>query len=67
MRRRDVTRFALTVPALALMRHAARAADTDFKVGVVASVTGTFASPTKAASANKCVGTPTKLPLTTKA
>jgi branched-chain amino acid transport system substrate-binding protein len=46
MRRRDLTRFALTIPALALMGRA-HAEQTDFKVGVVASVTGTFASPTK--------------------
>jgi branched-chain amino acid transport system substrate-binding protein len=47
MRRRDLTRLALTVPVLNLVGRSARAADPDFKVGVVASVTGPFASPTK--------------------
>jgi branched-chain amino acid transport system substrate-binding protein len=46
MRRRQFTRFAAALPVLGLP-SVARAADTDFKVGVVASVTGTFASPTK--------------------
>jgi branched-chain amino acid transport system substrate-binding protein len=47
MRRRDLTRLAVTIPALALTGFTARAAESDFKVGVVASVTGPFASPTK--------------------
>jgi branched-chain amino acid transport system substrate-binding protein len=47
MRRRDLTRLAVTIPALSLTGLTARAADPEFKVGVVASVTGTFASPTK--------------------
>jgi branched-chain amino acid transport system substrate-binding protein len=47
MRRRDFTRFAVTMPALTLAGHTARATESEFKVGVVASVTGTFASPTK--------------------
>src|SRR3954463_4177663 len=47
MRRRDLTRLALTIPALNVLGRSARAAESDFKVGVVASVTGPFASPTK--------------------
>jgi branched-chain amino acid transport system substrate-binding protein len=47
MRRRDLTRLAVTIPALSLVGFAARAAEPEFKVGVVASVTGPFASPTK--------------------
>jgi branched-chain amino acid transport system substrate-binding protein len=47
MRRRDLTRLAVTIPASSLTGLTARAADPEFKVGVVASVTGTFASPTK--------------------
>ena len=47
MRRREFTRLAASLPLLPAFASAAGAADSAFKVGVVASVTGTFASPTK--------------------
>ncbi len=47
MRRRDLTKLAMAAPMLGLVRREARAADTEFKIGVVASVTGSFAAPTK--------------------
>ena len=47
MRRRDLTRFALTIPALAFIGRRFMRSSPTSRSGVVASVTGTFASPTK--------------------